>query len=228
MAKFYNPSAYTAPKRQLSEAERITLNMGGTLAPTAAPGGIAGTGITVLISEHRGAPPPPPETFGAYSKKSEESNGVMALMDAMVADLDKEMQEAGFEEKDAQAEYEQMMKDSANKRMTDSKSITEKEGTKADEEANLEKFGTEHTDKRKEALALVTFIGDLHKDCDWLLKNFDVRKEARAGEYDALKKAKAVLAGADFSLLQKSRRNTFLRKKDRAFGACMDMCKEIH
>merc|ERR1712224_1165017 len=44
--RFYNPKLYVAPpKRELSEEERITVNMGGTLAPTAAPGGIAGTGI---------------------------------------------------------------------------------------------------------------------------------------------------------------------------------------
>merc|ERR1719224_313125 len=127
MNKFYNPAMYKAPpKRQLTEEERITLNMGGTLAPTDAPGGIAGTGVSVgLIQAHsHGAPPPPPETFGAYSKKSEESNGVMAMMDAMVADLEKEMQEADLEEKDAQAEYEEMMKDSAEKRVTDSKSFS--------------------------------------------------------------------------------------------------------
>merc|ERR550514_1175011 len=36
--KFYNPKLYKAPpKRELTEDERITLNMGGTLAPTAAP-----------------------------------------------------------------------------------------------------------------------------------------------------------------------------------------------
>merc|ERR1719321_666818 len=53
MQKFYNPKLYKAPpKRQLSEDERITLNMGGTLAPTEAPGGIAGTGVTVFVSEH--------------------------------------------------------------------------------------------------------------------------------------------------------------------------------
>merc|ERR1719359_2563422 len=35
--KFYNPSQYKAPpKRELSEDEQITLNMGGTLAPTEA------------------------------------------------------------------------------------------------------------------------------------------------------------------------------------------------
>merc|ERR1719238_347859 len=69
--KFYNPKLYVAPpKRELSEEERIAVNMGGTLAPTAAPGGIAGTGVTALAQV---APPPPPETFGAYTKKGEES-----------------------------------------------------------------------------------------------------------------------------------------------------------
>merc|ERR1719475_36335 len=86
--KFYNPSQYKAPpKRELSEDEQITLNMGGTLAPTEAPGGIAGTGISFA---QRDAPPPPPETFGAYSKKSEESNGVIAMMDMLIKDLAEE------------------------------------------------------------------------------------------------------------------------------------------
>merc|ERR550514_919195 len=41
--KFYNPKMYKPPpKRELTEEERITLNMGGTLEPTAPPGGIAG------------------------------------------------------------------------------------------------------------------------------------------------------------------------------------------
>merc|ERR1719388_51331 len=55
MQKFYNPKLYKPPpKRELTEEERITLNMGGTLAPTEAPGGIAGTGVTVFaqVSAH--------------------------------------------------------------------------------------------------------------------------------------------------------------------------------
>ena len=96
--KFYNPKMYqAAPKRELTEEERVTLNMGGTLAPTAAPGGIAGTGVEAALVQ--GAPPPPPpETFGVYSKKSEESNGVMAMIDSLVGDLEKEIQEMEFEE----------------------------------------------------------------------------------------------------------------------------------
>ena len=35
--------------------------------------------VIVLISEHRGAIPSPPETSGTHSKKSEESNSVIAM-----------------------------------------------------------------------------------------------------------------------------------------------------
>merc|ERR1719326_92498 len=158
------------------------------------------------VSAHKqmsdGAPPPPPETFGAYSKKSQESNGVIAMMDMLVADLDKEMQEMEFEEKDAQAEYEKFTAEAAEKRVTDSKSITDKEATKADTEGLVEKETQEKNDNMKKMMATMEFLKGLHADCDWLLQNFDVRKEARAGEVDALKKAKAVLSGADFSLLQ--------------------------
>jgi hypothetical protein len=73
--KFYNPKLYKpAPKRELTEDQRITLNMGGTLAPTNAPGGIAGTGVTAL-AQAQVNPGPPPETFGAYAKKGQESTG---------------------------------------------------------------------------------------------------------------------------------------------------------
>merc|ERR1711957_964681 len=171
-----------APKRELTEEERVTLNMGGT-------------GVTALV---QGAPPPPPETFGAYSKKSEESGGVIAMIDALIGDLEKEIQEMEFEEKDAQSEYEEFIEDSANKRATDSKSITDKEAAKADAEANLIKLKDETKAKMTENMNTMESLRDFHLDCDWLLQNFDTRKEARTGEIDALKKAKAVLSGADF------------------------------
>merc|ERR1712048_387173 len=122
-----------------------------------------------------------------------------AMMDSLVADLDKEMQEADVEEKDAQSEYEVMMKESATKRVDDSKSITDKEAAKAEAEANVQTMGEARTAKMREAMATVDVLENLHGDCDWLLQNFDLRRDARNGEIDALKKAKAVLSGADFS-----------------------------
>merc|ERR1719506_3627195 len=126
------------------------------------------------------------------------------MMDMMIADLDKEIQEIEVEEREAQKEYEQFIKDSAEKRALDAKSIEDKESTKADLEAKILKDEEEKTATVKEAMATHEYLAGVHADCDWLLSNFETRKTARAGEIDALTKGKAVLSGADFSLLQKA------------------------
>jgi len=211
--KFYNPKLYKAPpKRELSEEERITVANGGTLAPTAAPGGIAGTGVTVLadVSAHV-APPPPPATAAAFSKKSEESNGVIALIDLMVKDLTKEMTEAKTTEDNAQEDYETLMSESAEKRAADTKTLADKGKAKAELEAALEADTEEKGATSKTLMATLEHISSLHGECDWLLQYYEVRKEARAGEVESLKTAKAVLSGADFSLLETGRKHRSLR-----------------
>jgi len=193
--KFYNPKMYKAPaKSELLEQDSI-----------------AGAGDAVMsqISEHRqvDAPPPPPATAGAFKKKSEESTGVIAMIDLLIADLDKEMTEAETTEKNAQEEYEKTMSDSAEKRAMDSKTLTDKEVAKASTESSLEANKEEKTATTKELMAVHEYISSLHGECDWLLKYFDVRKEARTGEIESLTNAKAVLSGADFALLEtKSKR----------------------
>jgi len=170
----------------------------------------------VQVSSHKQlqdqleAPPPPPEAPAAYEKKGEESGGVIAMIDSLIKDLDTEMTEAETEEKLAQEEYEELMADSAEKRAADSKSITVKEGEKADTETALSEHSETHKSTTKELMATLEYISSLHADCDWLLKFFDMRKEARTGEIDSLKKAKAVLSGADFSLVQ-TKAKKFLR-----------------
>merc|ERR1719515_610520 len=128
------------------------------------------------------------------------------MMDMLAADLDKEIQESTVDEKDAQAEYEDFMADSAEKRADDTKAIADKAGAKAGAEAELQKMSEEKKATMMSAMAKGEYLKDLHLDCDWLVANYDIRKEARAGEVDALKKAKAVLAGADFSLAQTAAR----------------------
>jgi len=207
--KFYNPKLYKAPpKKELSREDRIYSSMGNPdeLVTTAAPGGIANTGISFAqIRSHsvnQEAPAPPPETWDAYAKKSGESNGVISMIDLLIKDLEKELTEAKTQEKDSQADYEQMMKDAAEKRTTDSKALTEKGDAKADTEAALENHKAEQASAYKELMATDKYISSLHAECDWLIQYFDVRKEARTDEIDALKKAKAVLSGADYSFAQ--------------------------
>merc|ERR1740121_3320444 len=124
------------------------------------------------------------------------------MIDLLIRSLDKEMTEAGTEEKDAQADYEQSMKDSASKRSDDSQALAHKEATKAAMGSDLESHKEEKGATAKELMAALKYVQSLHTECDWLLQYFDVRKEARAGEVESLEQAKAVLSGADFSLLQ--------------------------
>jgi len=202
--QFYNPSLYVAPpKRELSAGDRIYENIGGDI-PTEAPGGIADTGIAVFTQvsdaqQEREAPAPPPETWDAYSKKSEESTGVIAMLDLLIKDLDTELTEAEAEEKNGQADYETMMKESAIKRTEDSKALAGKVEAKADVENALSEHDKRSKDASSELMATLQYTASLHLECDWLLQYFDVRKTARAEEIDSLVKAKAVLSGADYS-----------------------------
>jgi len=174
LQKFYNPKLYKAPKEE----------------------------ATAFLAQVRAHQPEAPAGLPAYEKKSQEGGGVIAMIDLLVRDLDKEMQEAEGAEKNAQGDYEQMLNDSADKRARDSKALTHKTGAKAGMESDLESHKEAKDSTTKELMATEQYISSLHGECDWLLQYFDVRKSARTGEIEALTNAKAVLSGADFSLLQ--------------------------
>jgi chromosome segregation ATPase len=179
--KFYNPKLYAPPPVPEEDA------------------------ALVQISEHRSLsatkdePAPPPGTWtGGLKKKSEESSGVIGMIDLLIKDLDKEMTEAEVEEKDAQSEYEKFMGDSASKRAEDSGALADKGKAKAEIESDLENHKEDKSSTTKELMATLKYIQSLHGECDWLLQHFDIRKEARAGEVESLKNAKAALSGADY------------------------------
>jgi len=185
--QFYNPAFHKAAPKQEQ------------------PGGIANSGINaasfVQLAAHA-APPPPPETAEAYTMKSAESGGVIQMMDLLVQDLEKELVTAKVEEKNAQETYERTMGDSASKRAEDSKALANKEAARADLAANLETKGALKNSLNKELKSVNEYIASVHSECDWLVKNYAVRQEARTDEVDSLDKAKAVLSGADYSFLQ--------------------------
>jgi len=211
--KFYNPKLYKAPPQaEMTEEQRIAVNMGSEAAPTDAPSGIAGTGIGfVQIHSHSqvAARPPPPGTWGAYSSKSQENGGVVAMIDLLIRDLDKEMTEAETDEKNSQAAYETMMTESSGKRTADSKSLSGKVSTLASSEGELVSLQEAKKSAGSELMAVSKYIASLHAECDWLLQYHEVRANARSGEIDSLNRAKAVLSGADFSMLQ-TRKQAFL------------------
>merc|ERR1719390_67707 len=183
--KFYNPTMYKAPeRRELTEEERIAV-ANGAVDPrdaeeaAAAGQGIAGTGITVFAqirAVSNAAPPPPPETFGAYTKKSGKSNGVIKLMDMMIGDVKTDLTEGEHAEEMAQKDYENLMAASQKTRATNAESITEKECASAEWSEKIENSKTEQA-STTEALAKVKeYIAGLHSSCDFLVENYDARK----------------------------------------------------
>merc|ERR1719161_909489 len=120
----------------------------------------------------------------------------------MVADLEKEITAAELEEKDAQGDYEETMADAAEKRANDSKDLSDKADAKAGMEEEMQAHTDAKTAHETELKATMDYIQTLHNDCDFLLEYYQERMDARAGEIDAIGKAKAVLSGADFSLVQ--------------------------
>merc|ERR1719510_2361853 len=191
--KFYAPKLYLPPaKVERSAEDRIFESEGGT--------------VLAQVSAHSQSKE---DTCDGY-KKSDETSGVMAMIDLLIQDLDKEMTEAETEEKDAQSDYEAMLADSKAKRAADSKALTEKGANKADLDGDLEAAKASKASKSSELAATLEYIASLHAECDWLLENFNARRAARTGEIDSLVNAKAILSGADYSLIQMKKR-AFMR-----------------
>ncbi|CAJ1387318.1 unnamed protein product [Effrenium voratum] len=151
------------------------------------------TSFEFLQMDRFGAPPP---TFeGDYQAKAQESHGVISLMNTLEGDIKQEMALAKSEEANSQKEYEETLGDAASKREADLSLAAEKAKNKADLEVDLEEDKTESAGKKKEATATKEFAMNLHKECDWLLENFDLRKQARGDEKENLIRAKTVLSG---------------------------------
>jgi len=183
LVKFYNPTMYKAPpKTEMTMEEKII-----------------DAGSFAEVSAHRRsqvAQPEVPETWGAYEKKGAKSGGVMGLMDMIVKEMESDMKDSEYAEKTAQKEYAELMTESQTTRAQDTKSITDKEASKANIEGKLTEAKENKALTFEQLSAIQDKIGDLHMSCDFIMENFDMRKEARTNEMESLKNAKAVLAGA--------------------------------
>merc|ERR1719333_289248 len=142
------------------------------------------------------APPPPPETFGAYEKSTQKSAGVLGLMDMIVKELEDDMKDMEYEEKTAQKDYEELMTDSGETRAQKVKGITDKEAAKATVSSKKLQASEKEKAEFQDVDSINKYQNTLHGDCDFILENYDARKDARTQEIESLKNAKAVLSGA--------------------------------
>merc|ERR1719387_3485668 len=138
----------------------------------------------------------PPVKFNAY-KKNAGASPVMGMIEQIIEDSKKEEAEAVAGEKEAQVAYETFIKDSNAAITSLTEAVVEK--TKAIEGAKVD---TENAKGELEAVtdeleSLAAYLADLHGQCDFIMKNFDVRQSARLSEIEAIQEAKAILSGAE-------------------------------
>jgi len=162
--------------------------------------GFYGKEAAALLQQKKQEPagPPPPPGFKAY-KKSPAAAGVTSMITQIIEDAKAMEAEAIKGEEDATAAYETFVTDTNASIEAKAKDIV----NKSEEKAKLEAERTEAEEQKAEALAELESLSnenaDLHKACDYILKNFEIRQTARDEEVEALKQAKAILSGSKFS-----------------------------
>lgn len=209
LAQFYAPRLYQAPpQNQINESKGPFKAV--QVAPVQQERTAASKAMEVQAledafsflqrtSSNEAAAPTPPATF---TKPVKKDNAVLALLSTLIGDVKKQIEEMQASEQDSQAEYEQFMKESKEKLVSEAKALTEKELAKAHAEVTLQKHVQELKTVNGHAAANDEYLVSLHKECDFMLEHFKVRRDARTSEIDALHRAKSVLSGADLSFLQ--------------------------
>merc|ERR1719389_953320 len=209
--KFYRPTVYKEQaKQEYTDEEKILARAGRAdlIATTPVPMIAQGTAAeqaawlqvpSFVQLKDDAAPPPPPDTWGAYQKKDGKSNGVIALMEMLMKELQGDMKDAEHEDKTAQSDYERLMAESQKTRAQNVESITSKEAAKAELDMKIENAKETLATQGSELMNIGQYIAQLHGSCDFLIDNYDLRKQARANEVDGLKNAKGVLSGASFA-----------------------------
>merc|ERR1719197_244416 len=148
-----------------------------------------------ISAKQEPAGPPPPPGFKEY-KQSSGSGGVMGMIEQIIRDTEQLEAEAVKAETDAQKAYEEYVKDTNGSIEEKSRMITDKTSEKAEAEADKTAAEEAKETAMAEMQQLSNENADLHKACDFTLKNFDIRQEARDQEVEALRQAKAILSGA--------------------------------
>merc|ERR1719409_1274863 len=151
--------------------------------------------IQLSAKQQQPAGPPPPPGFKEY-KQSSGSGGVMGMIEQIIRDTETLEAEAVKAETDAQKAYEEYVKDTNGSVEEKTRMITDKTSEKAEAEEDFTATTEGKETATSEMQQLMNENADLHKACDFTLKNFDIRQEARDQEVEALRQAKAILSGA--------------------------------
>jgi len=154
-------------------------------------------GRAAAAAQHKGEQAPPPG-FKTY-EKSGASGGVMGIIQQIIDDAKAMEADAIRAEGEEQKSYEGFVRDTNLAIEEKGKELTAKGEVKAKTEASKVEEEVHRDSVLGELEQLAQQSADLHRSCDFLLKNFGVRSTARDEEIEALKQGIAMFSGASFT-----------------------------
>jgi len=129
-------------------------------------------------------------------KNNAGASPVIGMIEAIIEDSAQLESESEASEKKAQEDYVTFVKDSndligqlGNAVVAKTKELATAKSDTADAKGELE-------NKNQELSSLGKEKQDLHSECDFVMKNFDVRQKARLTEMEAIHSAMGILSGA--------------------------------
>jgi len=132
-----------------------------------------------------------------YTSRKSESEGLVAILEMVKEDLQKEMKTARADDAEAQALYgkeDAAMKETLDKqralKLAKDKELGDLQGQKVDTEDNKAAKEADH-------IAETHLESAIYRDCSWVGTNFESRREKRKVEIAGLQEAKSYLAGVE-------------------------------
>merc|ERR1719313_1010049 len=147
-----------------------------------------------LVQVNKGKQTPPVQQM-EYSK-NKGASGVMSMIEKLIHDTKDITAESKKSESEAQAAYEALVADTNDSIADLTKEITSKTKNRAHAKKALSRTQGDLAGTETELEELGKYNADMHGECDYLMKNFDIRQNARAAEVEAMQQAKQILNGA--------------------------------
>lgn len=142
-------------------------------------------------SQPAGAPPP-----AGFKKNTNKSGGVMGMIQQIIDDAKAMEAEAIKGEEEGQIAFEKLVAETNESTIALQKSVAHKSQLKAGASGEKAQTEIELENTIEQLSELSSANRDLHADCDYALKTFDDKQNARDDEIMALKESIPIFSGA--------------------------------
>jgi hypothetical protein len=139
----------------------------------------------------------PETTFSSAESHKSETGGILAILEMLVEDCEKEMKEGRADDADAQEKYLKQNGALEKTLAAQAESKAAAETKLADLEEKMRSSEKHKDEKNADKDAELDAEKSLYSDCSWVKTHFESRREKRKVEIQGLVDAKAFLAGVE-------------------------------